>query len=261
MIMEKRNEIISKLQTLLSILDEKNKLEQDINELEKTINKEMAKPFHRVENFDYINKERFISQKVGEKPVKPSKTLILAGPIYIKKCKEYDDKFIQYHHAKDSAEKEYYTKFEKERNELIEKDKKEREIAINKLSLEFETLKTKYNEFIELIDREDIVGESVKNSVDIKNLIDIFDNKRADSLKEAVNILYEDKHRKRMEELQEEQVRLTQEAKDAAKKAIDDANEALERAEEAYTKAEEAYAKAEEAYSKADEAYDEASLN
>ena len=72
-------------------------------------------------------------------------------------------------------------------------------------------------------------------------LVEIFDNKRADTIKEAVNVLFEDKHRKRMEALYEEHVRLTQEAKDAAESAANSAEEAIKIAKEAMGHADKAY--------------------
>ena len=263
-----RNQIIDRLHALAANLNEKARLEQDISVLAKKLNYEKTRSIKKVEYFDSTHKADFITSKVGEKPVKPTKALAILVPVYLKKKKEYEAELEKYNSAVQSAEKEYYITFENERNALIESDNEEREMAIQDLSTRIEVSKSKLEEIVELIEKEAIIGPSLKNILDVQLLVEIFDNKRADTVKEAVNVLFEDKHRKRMEELQEEHVRLTQEAKDAAesaaesaKEAIKIAKEALERADEAYDKAQEAYREAEDAYSEARSAYSEATSN
>ena len=263
-----RNQIIDRLNSLVANLSEKARLEQDISALAKKLNYEKTRPIKKVEFFDSTHKADFIASKVGDKPVKPTKALAILVPVYVKKKKEYEAELEKYNSEVQSAEKEYYITFENERKGLIEADNKEREAAIHDLSTKLEISKSKLEEIVELIEKEDIVGLSLKNTLDVQLLIEIFDNKRADTIKEAVNVLFEDKHRKRMEELQEEHVRLTQEAKDAAESAAESAEEAikiakeaLERADEAYDKAQEAYREAEDAYSEARSAYSEATSN
>ena len=263
-----RNQIIERLHSLVVNLNEKTRLEQDISTLVKKLNYEKTRSIKKVEHFDSTHKSDFIASKAGDKPVKPTKALAILVPVYVKKKKEYESELEKYSSAVQSAEKKYYITFEQERNALIEADNNEREAAIQELSAKIGVSKSKLEEIVILIEKEDIIGLSLKNNLDLQLLIEIFDNKRADTIKEAVNVLFEDKHRKRMEELQAEHVRLTQEAKDAAesaadsaKKAIKIAKEALERADEAYNKAEEAYREAEDAYSEAHSAYNEATSN
>ena len=253
-----RNQIIDRLHSLLTNLNEKSKLEQDIPMLVKKLTYEKTRTVTKVENFDSAHKSQFIESKVGDKPAKPVKALAIIVPVYLKKKKEYETELEKYNAAVQSTEKEYYATFEKERKDLIEKDNKEREIAIKELSLKLETSKTRLKEIVLLIEKEDIIGLSLKNILDVQLLIEIFDNKRADSIKEAVNALFEDKHRKRMEELQAEHVRLTKEAKDAAESAAESAAEAIRIANEALDRADEAYDKAEDAYREAENAYSEA---
>ena len=263
-----RNQIIDRLNSLVANLNEKARLEQDISTSAKKLNYQKTRSIKKVEYFDSTHKSNFIASKAGDKPVKPTKALAILVPVYVKKKKEYEAELEKYNSAVQSAEKEYYITFEKERNALIEADNNEREAAIQELSARLEDSKSKLEEIVILIEKEDIVGRSLKNIFDVQLLVEIFDNKRADTIKEAVNVLFEDKHRKRMEELQEEHVRLTQEAKDAAESAADSAEEAikiakeaLDRADEAYNKAQEAYREAEDAYSEARSAYSEATRN
>ena len=263
-----RNQMIDRLNSLVANLNERARLEQDISTFVKKMNYEKTRSIKKVEYFDFAHKSDFIASKAGDKPLKPAKALAILVPVYVKKKKEYEAELEKYSSAVQSAEKEYYITFEKERNALIEADNNEREAAIQELSAKLEASKSKLEEIVILIEKEDIVGRSLKNIFDVQLLVEIFDNKRADTIKEAVNVLFEDKHRKRMEELQEEHVRLTQEAKDAAESAADSAEEAikiakeaLDRADEAYDKAQKAYREAQDAYSEARSAYSEATRN
>lgn len=263
-----RNEILDRLHSLVNNLNEKGNLEQDIDSLSKKINYEKTRTIKKVESFDSTHKAQFIVSKAGKEPTKPKKVLAIIVPVYIHKRNEYKAEMDRYNSAVQSAEKEYYRTFEKERKELIEIDKRERETAIQELTFKLDTAKGKLESITALIEQEDIIGISLKNVLDVQLLIAIFDNKRADTIKEAVNVLFEDKHRKRMQELQEEQIRLTKEAKEAAENAADSAEEAikiakeaLERADEAYDKAQNAYQEAQDALSEARNAYSEATRN
>ena len=263
-----RNIIIDRLQFLESNLMKASRLKHDISIIEESLIYEKKRTIIKVEKFDALHKEEFIKSKVGEKPIHPKKLLAVVVPVYLKKKREYETALEQYNIALNVANQEYYSVFQKERRDLIEQDNREREKAIHDLELKLECIKNEFEATITLINQDDILGRSLKNTSDIRLLIDIFDNKRADSIKEGVNVLFEDKHRKKMEELQAEQVRLTQEAKEAAESAADSAEEAigiakeaLERADEAYSKAQDAYREAQDAYSEARNAYDEATKN
>jgi hypothetical protein len=181
--------------------------------------------------------------------------------VYKKKKSVYEEELSKYNEAVQIAEKEYYATFKNERTALIQSDNKEREETIQNLTIELGKTKENLKAVNNAIEKEDIVGRSLKNSDDIQLLIDIFDNKRANSIKEAINILFEDKHRKRMEELQEWHVKLTEEAKEAAENAASSAEEAIRIAYEAMELAEEACNKAEDTYNEAEDTYNEASYS
>lgn len=260
--------IIKRLNKLVANLSEKSNLEQSIALFNEKLNYEKLRPQYKLDYFDSTHKTKFIKSKVGEQPAKPSTALAIIVPVYRKKKKEYENELEKYNRAIKAAEKEYYVEFEKERQNLIEADNQERETAIRELTLNIESAKEKLHPIVIAIDQEDIIGQSLKNISDIQLLIEIFDNKRADSIKEGVNVLFEDKHRKKMEEYQEEQLRLTREAQEAAEnaeasadEAISIAQQALDRANEAYDRADEAYDEARDAYREAQDAYSEARRN
>lgn len=250
--------IIERLHGLAKNLGEKMQLEQQLDLLQIKLQHEKTRPIQKLDHFDSTHKAQFIHEKVGEKPTKPTRVLAIVFPIYRKKKKEYAVALEKYNADIQVAEKEYLATFEHERQALTEADNKERETAIQDYTLSIESTEIKLSLLNSQIQNEDIVGASVKNLLDIQQLIGIFDDKRADTIKEAVNVLFDDKHRKKMEELQAEHVRLTKEAKEAAERAVKYAEEAIQVAREALDRADEAYYKAQDAYSEAQDAYSEA---
>ena len=247
--------IINRLNSLSLNLKAKSKLDEEISAMMKKLVHEKTRPIIKLDQFDSEHKRVFVLKKVGDAPIKPVKVLAIVVPVYKKKKKEYEENLARYNEAVCAAEEEYYTTFGEEREALRQADNKEREDAIQEITSELDKVRNKLDEITKTIEAEDIIGVSLKNVADVQLLIDIFDNRRADTIKEAVNILFEDKHRKRMEELQELHVCLTKEAKEAAENAEDSAREAIRIANEAMERADEAYSKAQSAYEAAENNY------
>ena len=104
----------------------------------------------------------------------------------------------------------------------------------------------------------DNAGSDLIDASIVATLIEYFQDHRADCIKDAVNLYYEEEHRKKLEAFAEEQVRLTAEAAEQARLAAISASDAADSAEEALRRVDEAMRKAEEAYDRANEAYSEA---
>ena len=164
----------------------------------------------------------------------------------------------KYYSNMQSATNQYYRTYEKERHSILEEDNLNRAKTIEELTFQLNDAEKALASLSSVIDQENIVGESMKNISDVSALIEIFSNQRADSIKEAINVLYEDKHRKKMEALLKEQVRLTQEARDIAEDAQQVAYDASEQARIAYRKAEQALDRADDAYREAQDAASDA---
>jgi hypothetical protein len=263
-----RNEILSRLRLLRENFSQKEKLLSNIQLYKASLRNQENRPNVKLRDFDLSHKEKFVYMRVGEKPVKPNPALAIVVPVYMKKKKEYEAELASYQQALHLAEEAYLSAYRLERQAIMEEEAAAKKKAKDEITAVIDREQQKLNEIIGVIEQEDLIGQSLKNPDDIEDLIEIFDNRRADSVKEAVNVLVEDRHRQRMEELQEEQVRLTQEAKDAAERAENSANEAIrlakeamDRADEAYDRADEAYREAEDAYSEARSAYNEATSN
>ncbi len=248
--------IVERLQRLAQNLSDRIQLEQQLSSLQKRLQHEENQANDKLNQFDSMHKDKYISKKAGEMPKKPNKALAIILPVFTKKKKEYDAAVEKRKARIKAAENEYYSAFEGERRSLIEAYNKEREAVIEKYSLSIDEINGKLDSVNSQIENEEIVGASMKNLSDIQLLVEIFDNKRADSIKEAVNVILEDEHRKRMEELQAEQVRLAKEAKEAAEHAEECAIHATEVARGALDRADEACDAAQDAYREAQEAHE-----
>lgn len=115
-----------------------------------------------------------------------------------------------------------------------------------------------YQSAATLLSENEVLSEKLKDASIVATLIEYFQDQRADCIKDAVNLYYEEEHRKRLEAFAEEQVRLTAEATEQARLAAISASDAADSAEEALRRVDEAMRKAEEAYDCANEAYSEA---
>lgn len=264
--------IIRRLDILADNISKKESLEETIESLNKRWIEENNKPLTKVDDFDKKNKQYFVTTKIGTKPKEPSKALALVPSKYKKKKQEYETEMEKYNADKFSAEEEYYSIFQEERQRLFEADNNERAKNIADLSQKLENAKSDLEIVTEAIETEKVIAPGMKDVKSIRKIIGILRNGRADSVKEAITIMYEDMHRERMEELQKKQVELTEEAKDAAIRAEQKAKEALELAKKtskrvdesyekiqrAYDKAQDAHIRAQDAYSKAQDAYSRA---
>lgn len=155
-------------------------------------------------------------------------------------------------------QKEYYAEFNDAREKLESEEKAAIALEIQLAEADVGKANEVYQVAATILSDNDIVSDKLKDTDVVHALIEYFQDQRADSIKEAVNLYYEEEHRKRLEAFAKEQVRLTAEATEQARLAAISADEAAESAEEAIHRADDAIRKAEEAYDRADEAYNEA---
>lgn len=207
------------------------------------------KPLTSVSDYDKEHKAKYIIDRIGEEPVKPNKALVLAVPLFIKKKKEYEEKIDSYKKAYTIIENEYYQKHRKIREEIATKEKEEKENLINEAQNRFDEIYIRYEKYKSLVESCTLVSEKLKSEENIKTIIEYFEDGRADTIKEAINLLYEEKHRQRVEALTREQLELTQKISNTAQEALSTAEDALSAANDAMNLAREAYDLAENAYS------------
>lgn len=253
-----RSECIQLLRKLITQIEQFTTASTELDEAKDYLKSLRTKPLSAVSDFDAVQKEIFIEARAGAAPVKPKGAIKLAVPLYLSKKKAYEKEHAEYMVRYKNAEQEYYAEFKDTREKLESEEKTERTFEIQLA----EAAVTKANEAYQVaataLSNNNIVSDKLKDVDVIQTLIDYFQDQRVDTMKEAVNLYYEEEHRKRLEAFAEEQVRLTAEATEQARLAAVSASEAADSAEEAVRRVDEAMRKAEEAYDRANEAYSEA---
>ena len=218
---------------------------------------EQCRP-HELNDFDNQNKKQYIERKAGTPPRKPKKLLKIAFPVYKSKMKEYEKKYSEYKSRYSKAEKDYYREFYAERNRIDNNEREQIQLDISILRQAYNKLELSMLDTKKAVDESALLSDKYKQTAVIDDIIEYLQDKRAEGLKEAINLYHEEQHRSRIEEFAEEQLRLMEEAAQSANEAAKYAREAAEIAEEAIDRADEAYRRADEAYEKADDAYDKA---
>ena len=253
-----RNECIRILKDLLAQIESLSSATSDLDMAKAELNELYTKSPSAVRDFDSTQKKAFIESKVGHEPTKPKGAIKLAVPVYLSKKKAYDKTYADYMERYKKAEKEYYAEYKDTREKLESEEKAtiafEIQLAEDALNRAIE----KYQSAAALLSENEVLSEKLKNALIVATLIEYFQDQRVDCIKDAVNLYYEEEHRKRLEAFAEEQVRLTAEAAEQARLAAISASDAADSAEEALRRVDEAMRKAEEAYDRANEAYSEA---
>ena len=253
-----RNECIRILKDLLAQIENFSSAASGLDDAKTKLNALRTKSPSAVRDFDSTKKKSFIESKAGHEPTKPKGAIKLAVPIYLSKKKAYEKEYADYMERYKKAEKEYYAEFKDAREKLESEEKAaiafEIQLAEDALNRATEI----YQSAATLLSENEVLSEKLKDASIVATLIEYFQDQRADCIKEAVNLYYEEEHRKRLEAFAEEQVRLTAEATEQARLAAISASDAADSAEEALRRVDEAMRKAEEAYDRANEAYSEA---
>lgn len=242
------NETLEKLKELL-----KKSVNYDrLLEESKTLYSELEKAKNRhptaVAVFDRNNMEKYIASKIGGRPKKPAGLLKLAVPVYLAKKKEYEKVLKEYNTQHSYYQKKYYDAFAEKRKKLDEEEKAEIEQCIQTATVKFDAVKAELSAAEEKLNSDDTLGPKLRNTAVISKLIDYYQEQRVDSLKDAINLYYDEQHRLKLEHYAREQ-------KEILKKVTESVEEAVEKAENAALRAEEAYDLAQSAMDRADEAY------
>lgn len=253
-----RNECIQLLKKLLTQIEQFTTAATELDEVKDRLKELRAKPLSAVSDFDANQKPAYIESRAGVAPIKPKGAIKLAVPLYISKKKAYEKEHTEYMARYDKAEQEYYAEFKDTREKLESEEKAALAFEIQLAEAAAAKANEVYQVAATALRDNDIVSDKLKDAGIIQTLIEYFQDQRADTIKEAVNLYYEEEHRKRLEVFAEEQVRLTAEATEQARLAAISASEAADSAEEAVRRVDAAMRKAEEAYDRANEAYSEA---
>ena len=204
-----------------------------------------------LENYDKNHLEEYIKEKIGEKPIEPDGPIKLLLPVYLIQKAQYDAAIANYIKMRPLAEASYREEFHKKRDELRIMDNEEEEQRLTEGKKRLEVAEERLVCAKEKVSSNTTVSGSLKQKQIIDCLISYLEEGRADNLKEAVNLFYDEKrkdeeakkaeaHRQEMLALEEEKVRAAQAAEkyqrlqyEAAQDAAYYAQQAAEEAREA----------------------------
>lgn len=192
--MEKQ-EIIKKLETLESLISSKDNSLKRLGEIENAINSINCSSNSELNVFDLNHKSDFINKRVGERPA----TLNKFNPLnHFKKRKEEQEQALREYEKKISdATKEYFDFYKKEREQLeveFERLKEEKIIAYKNDQKEITGILDNTYKSIESID---LISDALKKHNIIQKLITYFKEGRADTIKEAVNLFYDEEYKEK----------------------------------------------------------------
>ena len=151
---------------------------------------------------------------------------------------------LVYNEEYSKVEVEYYNKYKEKRDELLSCDVAEREKATSDLKKELKIALDNQSYSYENLQYDNTVVEELKNINDVNAMIEYYETGRVETLKEAINLLFDEKrkdeeeqkqeeYRQEMLRLQREQLEATEEAAYYARQAAVDAEAALKEARNA----------------------------
>ena len=227
-----RIEAIESLKDLLSKITELDSAYSDLQRCKSNMKQARTNSQSKLFDFDREHKTAFVQEKIGPRPKGPSKKTKLAPPVYLVLLKKYKKKLLEYEKLLPLAEAAYREKYAEERKKLAELDSDEQKEKIRESEIALQKAKEKYSLIETEIKSVDLLSKELQKSVVVKQLINYLENNRADTLKEAVNLWFDEKrkdeeaakaeaHRKEMKLLEEERVRAAKSAEEAAKSAED----------------------------------------
>ena len=198
----------------------------------------------KLKKFDDEHKDAFITGRIGPKPIKPSGVIKLAIPVYLVKKSKYETAIANYDRMYPLAEATYREKYASERAQLAEEDKNEKQQAISSQETTVAVIQKKYETAKAAFEDNDLLSDRLKSKDIVSQLIEFFEDHRADTLKEAINLWYDEKrkdeeeakaeaYRQEMLELEEERVRAAQSAEEYARMQYEEARDAAEYARQA----------------------------
>jgi hypothetical protein len=234
-------EALNRLNALLQKIDNYERASANLQEAMNNLSRAKNNYPARLAAFDAEHKPRFLADMLGEEPIRPHGAIKLAVPIYLAKMAKYKKACEAYRKKLPPADAAYREKYAGERESLAEQDTIEQQKAIAENEAALETAEKIYTESKTALEQDDLLSAKLKTKDIVSCLIDYLNDRRADTLKEAINLWFDEKrkdeeaakaeaHRKEMIALEEERVRAAQAAEDYARQAAENAREAAEAA-------------------------------
>ena len=255
--MSQAQELLIKLKALLHIIEEYDLASQERVEAQQALSSPSLEPSH-LKDFDAAHMEQFIKEKIGTRPTEPNGIIKILVPVYLSKKSQYAAAHATYEKIRPLAEAAYRETYQTQREELRIQDEVEKTSLIKTARSRLEAAKVRVVNVEEKLRADDTVSVSLKKKDTIERLISYLEEGRADNLKEAVNLFYDEKrkdaeaqkadaHRKEMKALEEEKVRAAQAAEEYQRLQYEEAQQATRYAQQTAMAAQDAAEAAEKA--------------
>lgn len=210
----------------------------------------------RLSTFDGLYKNKYVLEKIGEKP----KPLGKWNPLNLSKKKREAvvASIEEYSKKKAKAEEEYYQLNEKQRRTLEKEDADDKANRISVAKEKFDFAEENLKKICLAWEYDKLLPERLRNTTTIRKILEFFEDGRVDTMKEAVNLYYDEirkdeearlasEHREKIESAIKQQNITLQEVVNKVDSVTFNVDEALRLAREAIDRADEAYSRAEEA--------------
>lgn len=226
--MSQVQELSVKLHELLLAIEEYELADQEMFSIQQSLYSPSLQPSN-LKKFDSDHMEQFIEKKIGVRPVEPDGLIKLLVPVYLIQKAQFDVAIATYNKMRPLAEAAYREEYTMQREQLRKQDEYEKNNMLITANNRIAAVKKKLAAAKERIDANNIVSTNLKKKNIIIKLISYFEEGRADNLKEAVNLYYDEKrkdeedqkteaYRKQMKSLEEEKVRAAQAAEEYQKR-------------------------------------------
>ena len=220
-------EAVERLQLLIDEIDEFEFASLDLPVAEAELEDAKNRHFSYLADFDKQHKAAFIKERAGNKPKRPNLATILIVPVYRSQKARYKEENAEYKKRLSDAEEAYKKHYSDERKKLKEQDASERAIAIRDAENALSTARNAYTIAKDNLDNDGLLSTKMKTRAVACKLLEFFEDGRVDTLKEAINLWFDEKrkdeeearveaYRQEMKKLEEERVRAAQSAEEYA---------------------------------------------
>lgn len=248
---------IEQLNNLLANLQNLREIEVELTQAKRKLEKVDTHFEGKLAVFDREHQEKFIMQRIGPAPTAPTAPtgiVKLAFPLYLSKKAKYQKEQAIYESRLARVLDDYMKVYSAERAELETADKANYDAAKLQASDYVSSVQAKYSEVFSSVKADTTISERFKNISDLKEILSFFEDGRVDTLKEAVNLWFDERrkdeeaqreaeHRQEMLRMEEERLKMEAKRLEAAEAAEEYERlqyveaqlmrEAAERAEEA----------------------------
>lgn len=221
---------IEQLNNLLAKLQNLHEIEVELTQAKRKLEKVETHFEGKLAVFDREHKEKFITQRISSAPTAPKGIVKLAFPVYLSKKAKYQKEQAIYEGRLARILDDYMKVYSAERAELETADKANYDAAKLQASDYVSSIQAKYSEVYSSVKADTTISERFKNIGDLKEILSFFEDGRVDTLKEAVNLWFDERrkdeeaqreaeHRQEMLRMEEERLKMEAKRLEAAEAA------------------------------------------